>query len=100
MMKPDWRYLILAALLAGGCATTDSDQFSESSPQGTSAEVRLKSVLLEDEDIAGSAIDITIEDERIVLEGFVEQDSQRERVEQRVREHGDVDQVDNRIEVK
>ncbi|MGM0569395.1 BON domain-containing protein [Marinobacter sp.] len=100
MMKADRRYLILAACLLAGCATTDSGQFSESSSQDTSAEVRLKSVLLEDDDIAGSAIDVTIDGERIVLEGFVEDDSQRQRAEQLVREHGDVSDVDNRIEVK
>lgn len=97
MKTADWRYLILVAGLLAGCA---GDPFSESSPQDTSAEVSLKSVLLEDEDIAGSAIDVTIDGDRVLLEGFVEKESQRQRAEELVREHSELDEVDNRIEVK
>lgn len=100
MKKADWRYLLLCLILVGGCSAFQEEQFTESSPQGTAEEVRLKAVLLEADDIAGSAIDVTIDDDRLVLEGFVEKESQRQRAEELMQEHGDVDEVVNRIEVK
>lgn len=93
------RYLFLLSLtLVTGCSG-----FSDQSPQGgidSAEEVRLKAVLLEAEDLAGSAIDITVNQNAILLEGFVETDSQRLRAEDLMREHSDFNEVTNRIEVK
>ncbi|MFW5823846.1 MAG: BON domain-containing protein [Marinobacter sp.] len=99
-MKTDWHYLILSLGLLAGCSGLGGGEFGESAPQDTPEEVRLKAILLEEDDIAGSAIDINIDDDRLVLEGFVEEDRQRERVEELMREHSELDEVENRIEVK
>lgn len=99
-LKADWRCLTVALYFLTGCSGMGGGQFDESSPQDTPEEVRLKAVLLEQDDIAGSAIDVTIEEERLLLEGFVEKQSEKERVEELMREHSDLDEVDNRIEVK
>jgi len=75
-------------------------QLSSSSVNDTAEEVRLKAVLLEADDLAGSAIDITVSQGVIVLQGFVETELQRTRAEDLMREYSDLDDVSNRIEVK
>lgn len=102
MMRADWRsiLLLLCLLVISGCAGLSGDGPVSDGQQDSTEAVRLKAVLLEAEDLAGSAIDVTVGDDRILLEGFVETDSQRERAEDLVREHADMDRVTNRIEVK
>lgn len=98
MTRTDWCILLLFLWLIGvsGCAG-----FSGANTQQDSAEaVRLKAVLLEAPDLAGSAIDITVDEDRILLEGFVEKKSQRQRAEALVREHSEIDRITNHIQVK
>lgn len=98
-MKIDNWLVVLSLILVGSCSGIGG----QSSPLGgndTAEEVRLKAVLLEADDLAGSAIDITVNQGTIVLEGFVETDSQRSRAEDLMREHSELDEVTNRIEVK
>lgn len=90
---------MLWLLLVTGCAGFDGEPATDIPRQGTPEEVRLKAVLLESEDIAGSAIDITIDQGRIVLEGFVETAAQRQQAEGLMRDSSDMD-VTNRITVK
>lgn len=96
-MKTDCRYLVLWLMLMSGCSVVDD---SGKANQDTAEAVRLKSVLLEAEDLAGSAIDITLEEGEILLEGFVETDAQRQRAEDLVRENSKLDNVSNQIVVK
>ena len=87
-------YPVLIAL--SGCAG-----FSDENTRQDAAEaVRLKAVLLEAPDLAGSAINVTVGEGRILLEGFVEKTSQRERAEDLIRDHSDIGRVSNRIQVK
>ncbi|MFC4258842.1 BON domain-containing protein [Marinobacter lacisalsi] len=101
-MKADWRntVLLLWLLIISGCAGFPGDGSGSTAEQDNAEAVRLKAVLLEAEDLAGSAIDVTVGDNRILLEGFVEKSSQRQRAEDLVREHADIERVTNRIEVK
>ena len=99
-MKTDGRYLVLCLALVTGCAGFDGRPPTDVPRQDSAEAVRLKAVLLEAEDLAGSAIDITIDQGRILLEGFVETASQRQRTEELVRENSDMDDVTNRIKVK
>ncbi|SFR42046.1 BON domain-containing protein [Marinobacter daqiaonensis] len=100
--KVDGRSLALwlCLVLTGGCAGFGGEPSAYETQQGTAEEVRLKAVLLEAEDLAGSAIDITVNDGGIVLEGFVETTAQRQRAEDLMREYSDMDDVTNRITVK
>ncbi|PXX91633.1 hypothetical protein DIT71_07065 [Marinobacter vulgaris] len=96
-MNADSRYLVLWLMLTSGCAGFDGSVMAR---QDTAEAVRLKAVLLETEDLAGSAINITIDESEILLEGFVETATQRQRAEELVRENSSVDDVSNRIVVK
>lgn len=60
IMKADCRSLMLGLLLVSGC-TVFNGELSSRQQQDSAEEVRLKAVLLEAEDLAGSAIDITID---------------------------------------
>lgn len=94
-MKADPRYLLLWLLLISSCAPlTDGLQ------RETREAVRLEAVLLEAQDLAGSALEVTIKQGSILLEGFVETASQRQRAEDLVRRNSDIDTVTNRITVK
>lgn len=89
----------LSLILVVSCSGMDG----QSSPLGvndTAEEIRLKAVLLEADDLAGSAINITVNQGTILLQGFVETDGQRSRAEDLMREHSDMNEVSNRIEVK
>ena len=96
-MKAECRYLVLWIGLVSGCAGFGSNGISG---QGTQEEVRLKAVLLEAEDLAGSAINITIDEGTVLLEGFVETSTQRERAEDLMRENSNLNDISNQIIVK
>ncbi|MDK8465229.1 BON domain-containing protein [Marinobacter sp. SS13-12] len=96
-MMAETRYLVLWLMLVTGCSVFDG---SGMATQDTAEAVRLKAVLLEAEDLAGSAIDITIVEGEILLEGFVETTTQRQRAEDLVRENSKLDGVSNQIVVK
>lgn len=99
-MKADRRYLLLCVLLIGGCAGLGGGLFSDEPQRETRKAVRLEAVLLEAQDLAGSALQVTIRQDRILLEGFVETTSQRQRAEDLMRKNSDIDTVTNRIIVK
>lgn len=99
IMKADCRSLMLGLLLVSGC-TVFNGELSSRQQQDSAEEVRLKAVLLEAEDLAGSAIDITIDGGEILLEGFVETTTQRQRAEDLMRENSKLDAVSNQIVVK
>ncbi|GGY65783.1 BON domain-containing protein [Marinobacter zhanjiangensis] len=98
MVRSDWLNVVLVSgmIVFSGCAGFAG----ENTQQDAAEAVRLKAVLLEAPDLAGSAIDVTVSEDRILLEGFVEKATQRQRTEDLVREHSEIDQVSNRIEVK
>ncbi len=96
-VKTECRYLMLWLVLVGGCAGFDGAGMAS---QDTEEAVRLKAVLLEADDLAGSAIDITINEGKVLLEGFVETATQRQRAEDLVRENSKLDDVTNQIIVK
>jgi osmotically-inducible protein OsmY len=96
-MKTECRYLIIWLVLGSGCAGFDSSGMQR---QDTAEEVRMKAVLLEAEDLAGSAINITIREGQTLLEGFVETAEQRQRAEDLVRQGSNGDNVRNRIRIK
>lgn len=99
MMTADGRSLMLWLMLVSGC-TVFNGELSDMQRQDSAEEVRLKAVLLEAGDLAGSAIDITIDGDEILLEGFVETTTQRQRAEDLVRENSKLDAVSNQIVVK
>ncbi|MCR8915496.1 BON domain-containing protein [Marinobacter panjinensis] len=96
-MKAEARFLVLWLTLVSGCSVFDG---SGMATQDTAEAVRLKAVLLEADDLAGSAIDITIVEGEILLEGFVETTTQRQRAEDLMRENSKLDGVNNQIVVK
>ncbi|MEP1213968.1 MAG: BON domain-containing protein [Marinobacter sp.] len=96
-MKADFRHLVLWLMLVSGCATIDGSGMAE---QDAAEAVRLKAVLLEADDLAGSAIDVTIHEDEILLEGFVETTAQRQRAEDLVRKNSELNSVTNEIVVK
>lgn len=91
--------LMLLLLLVSGCSTLDQG-LSGMPQQDSGDEIRLKAVLLEAEGLAGSAINVTIDGDKILLDGFVETDSQRQRAEDLMRENSGLNDVINRITVK
>lgn len=96
---PGW-LLMVVVLLFSGCAGFPENGADDRHQQDSADAVRLKAVLLDAPDLAGSAIDVSISEDRVLLEGFVETDSQRQRAEELVRQHSDGRQVSNRIQVK
>lgn len=93
--------IVLVLLLCiGGCQSLWSDESARPSAQGTPEAVRIKALLLEQPDLAGSAIDVEFDAGRVTLTGFVETTEQRRQAEAVAAGQDDVDEVDNRIEVK
>ncbi len=96
-MKTECRYLVLWLTLVSGCTSFGGSGMAK---QDTVEEIRLKAILLETEDLAGSAINITVDEGQVLLEGFVETATQRQRAAELVRENSSLDDVSNRITVK
>ena len=92
--------LFLGVLLVNGCAGLSGEGSGNNAQQDSAEAVRLKAVLLDAEDLAGSAIDVTVGENRILLEGFVEKSAQRRKAENLIRENSDTGRVTNRIQVK
>lgn len=91
---------LLAVVLLAGCADTPINESARLENQDSAQAVRIKALLLEEPDFAGSAIDVDMSNDRVVLEGFVETEDQRERAEAIAREQGPGSEVENRIIVK
>ena len=75
---------VLALMLSLNCSGLDN-QASPVNSNDTAREARLRAVLLEADDLAGSAINVTVKQGTIEL---------------LMREHSDLADVSNRIEVK
>ncbi|CAM3888192.1 BON domain-containing protein [Vreelandella rituensis] len=100
MKRGEWMGLLLAAALLAGCADTPINESARLENQDSPQAVRIKALLLEEPDLAGSAIDVDMRNDRVILEGFVETEDQRERAEAIARDHGSGSEVENRITVK
>lgn len=96
-MKVEHRFLVIWLVLVTGCTPFEGSGMAN---QETEEAVRLKAVLLEADNLAGSAIDITIDEGEILLEGFVETTAQRRQAEELVRKNSKLDKVSNQIVVK
>lgn len=100
MNRGDWIGALLAATLLAGCADTPINESARLENQDSPQAVRIKVLLLEAPDLAGSAIDVDMSDAGVILEGFVETEEQRARAEAIAREQGQGSDVENRIIVK
>lgn len=90
--------LFLAALWVVGCAGFLANESAELSRQDAPEAVRITAALLDDPNLAGSAIDVQYEQGRVTLTGFVETQEQRQRAEQIARQYAQ--EVINNIEIK
>lgn len=100
MRRGKWIGLVLTATLLASCADTPINESARLENQDSPQAVRIKALLLEEPDLAGSAIDVDIRNDRVILEGFVETEDQRERAEAIARDQGSCSEVENRITVK
>lgn len=100
MRRGEWIGLVLAAILLASCAGTPINESARLENQDSPQAVRIKALLLEEPDLAGSAIDVDMRNDRVILEGFVETEDQRERAEAIARDQGSGSEVENRITVK
>ncbi|TDN95925.1 MULTISPECIES: BON domain-containing protein [Halomonas] len=91
--------VVVAGLLVG-CADAPVNESARVTQQDSLPAVQIKARLLEAPDLAGSAIDIELQDGRATLSGFVETSEQRRRAEAIAHEHDKVDTIDNQITVK
>ncbi|MEA2117815.1 BON domain-containing protein [Halovibrio sp. HP20-50] len=91
--------LLLTTLLVG-CADTPVNQSARLEQQDSSEAVQIKARLLEASDLAGSAIDVDLEGDTAILNGFVETAQQRNRAEAIAQDHEQVKSVENNITVK
>ena len=91
---------LLLPVLLTACASPIGKESAEMSQQASAEAVEIKVRLLEEPGLAGSAIDVTVDSEKVVLEGFVETREQSQRAEEVAREAGSGGNVVNRITVK
>lgn len=98
MNRWHWMGALLAVALLVGCADTPVNESARLDNQDSPQAVRIKALLLEAPDLAGSAIDVDMSDDGVILQGFVESEDQRQRAGAIAREQGHT--VDNRITVK
>ena len=105
MRRAVWKDITLtvALLLVGslaGCVSQPVNESASVEQQDSAVAVAIKSRLLEAPDLAGSAIDVTLEGDRAILTGFVETEEQKERAEAIAEEHDQVKAVVNNLTVK
>ncbi|MYL22634.1 BON domain-containing protein [Vreelandella massiliensis] len=91
---------LIVALLLIGCADTPVNESARLANQDSPQAVRIKAQLLEAPELAGAAIDVDMRNDRVILEGFVETEEQRERAEAIAREQGSGSEIENKITVK
>ncbi|WP_404363311.1 BON domain-containing protein [Marinobacter sp.] len=92
---------VLILVLAAGCAGPGAHQDEATLSRQDSLEaLEIKAALIEELGISGSAIDVTVEEGQVILEGFVETRQQSQRAEDIAQEQSDAGRVDNRITVK
>ncbi len=91
--------LLLYGLLMG-CADSPVKESASMEQQDPLEAVQIKARLLEASDLAGAAIDVDVEGDKAILDGFVETPEQRDRAEAIAREHQKVKTVENNIQIK
>lgn len=91
--------LLLTTLLVG-CAGSPVNESARLEQQDSLEAVQIKAQLLEAPDLAGSAIDVDLDGNRAILNGFVETSQQRDRAEAIAQDHDQVKTVENNITVK
>lgn len=91
--------LLLYGLLMG-CAGSPVKESASMDQQDPLEAVQIKARLLEASDLAGAAIDVDVEGDKAILDGFVETPEQRDRAEAIAREHQKVKTVENNIQIK
>ncbi len=92
--------MVAALIFVVGCQSLSSNGSAQPAAQATSEAVRIKARFLEEPNLAGSAIHVEFDAGRVVLSGFVETQKQRQRAGIIAAGQDDVDEVENRIEVK
>ncbi len=100
MNRRNWIGVLLAGALLAGCADAPINESARLENQDSPQAVRIKALLLEEPNLAGSAIDVDMSDDGVILEGFVETEEQRDRAEAIARDYDQVTAVDNQITVK
>jgi osmotically-inducible protein OsmY len=63
-------FLALTLALATGCAGSTSKEAATLARQDSAEAVRIKAALFEAPGLAGSAIDVTLQDNEVILEGL------------------------------
>ena len=91
-------FLLFGLLM--GCADSPVKESARLDQQDSLEAVQIKAQLLEASDLAGAAIDVDVEGDKAILDGFVETPQQRDRAEAIAREHQKVKTVENNIQVK
>lgn len=91
--------LLLCGLLVG-CTATPVNESARLDQQDSPDAIQIKAWLIEAPDLAGSAIDVDLEGDRAILNGFVETSQQRDRAEAITQDHERVKTVENNITVK
>lgn len=91
---------IILAAVTTGCANPWANDSAKLENQDSDAAVRIKAALIHDPRLAGSAIDVEIDDGRVVLTGFVETEEQSQSAIEVARRQQGVATVVNRITVK
>lgn len=98
MRKP--ALLLFLAILASGCAGFMGQGSAGWDEQAAPEAVRIKALLIEAPDLAGSAIAVEFNQGVVTLGGFVANEEQRRRAAALVSEQGGVTRVVNDIVVK
>ena len=91
-------FLLFGILI--GCADSPVKESARLDQQDSLEAVQIKAQLLEASDLAGAPIDVDVEGDKAILDGFVETPQQRDRAEAIAREHQKVKTVENNIQVK
>ena len=91
---------IVFVAVATGCATPWANESAKLENQDSDSAVRIKAALIAEPGLAGSAIDVEIEDGEAVLTGFVETEAQARQAVRLARGQQGVSTVINRIVVK
>ncbi|HKL52784.1 MAG TPA: BON domain-containing protein [Wenzhouxiangellaceae bacterium] len=91
---------IVAATLAMGCANPWADDSAKLENQDAVAAVRIKAALIAEPGLAGSAIDVEIDNGKALLTGFVESEAQSREAVRVARLQQGVSTVVNRLVVK
>lgn len=92
--------ILISTLLVSSCVGFLGEEPAGWDHQAAPEAVRIKALLMEAPDLAGSAIAVEYDQGRVTLGGFVAKEEQRQRAETIAREQDEVDEVTNNIEVK